>query len=67
MERVTPAPEDEDIWANLVDIVLRKMPVCTTQEEKAQHIELRRNEALQLAAAALHAAGEHVLAENLLS
>lgn len=55
-----------DVWDQYVAVALCKMPVCTTQEEKQQHIELRRNEALQLAAAALRAAGEYSLAENLL-
>lgn len=68
MTRMNPNPSDEQatVWDSCVSAVLRKMPVCTTQEEKAQHIELRRNEALQLAAAALRAAGEYSLAENLL-
>lgn len=56
-----------DVWDQYVAIALCKMPVCTTQEEKDQHLELRRNEALQLAAAALRAAGEYSLAENLIS
>lgn len=56
-----------DVWDQYVAIALCKMPVCTTQEEKDQHLELRRNEALQLAAAALRAAGETSLAENLIS
>lgn len=66
--RMNPNPSDDQatVWDSCVSAVLRKMPVCTTQEEKAQHIELRRNEALQLAAAALRAAGEYSLAENLL-
>ncbi|WP_336043839.1 hypothetical protein [Klebsiella michiganensis] len=68
MTRMNPNPSDDQaaVWDSCVSAVLRKMPVCTTQEEKAQHIELRRNEALQLAAAALRAAGEYSLAENLL-
>lgn len=68
MTRMYPNPSDDQatVWDSCVSAVLRKMPVCTTQEEKAQHIELRRNEALQLAAAALRAAGEYSLAENLL-
>lgn len=68
MTRMNPNPSDDQatVWDSCVSAVLRKMPVCTTQEEKAQHIELRRNEALQLAAAALLAAGEYSLAENLL-
>lgn len=68
MTRMNPNPSDDQatVWDSCVSAVLRKMPVCTTQEEKAQHIQLRRNEALQLAAAALRAAGEYSLAENLL-
>lgn len=68
MTRMNPTQNDDHaaVWDSCVSAVLRKMPVCTTQEEKAQHIELRRNEALQLAAAALRAAGEYSLAENLL-
>lgn len=68
MTRMNPNPSDDQatVWDSCVSAALRKMPVCTTQEEKAQHIELRRNEALQLAAAALRAAGEYSLAENLL-
>ncbi|MGM8462983.1 hypothetical protein ACS6GF_09960 [Enterobacter cloacae] len=68
MTRMNPNTSDDQatVWDSCVSAVLRKMPVYTTQEEKAQHIELRRNEALQLAAAALRAAGEYSLAENLL-
>lgn len=68
MTRMNPNTSDDQatVWDSCISAVLRKMPVCTTQEEKAQHIELRRNEALQLAAAALRAAGEYSLAENLL-
>ena len=68
MTRMNPNPSDDQatVWDSCVSAVLRKMPACTTQEEKAQHIQLRRNEALQLAAAALRAAGEYSLAENLL-
>lgn len=68
MTRMNPNTSDDQatVWDSCVSAVLRKMPVCTTQEEKAQHIELRRNEALQLAAAALRAAGEYSLAANLL-
>ncbi|WP_446919640.1 hypothetical protein [Klebsiella pneumoniae] len=68
MTRMNPNPSDDQatVWDSCVSAVLRKIPVCTTQEEKAQHIELRRNEALQLAAAALRAAGEHIMADNLL-
>lgn len=66
MGRVTPAPEDEDIWANLVDIVLPKV-LATTVEERAEQQKLRAEQALLLAAAALQVAGEHALAENLLS
>ncbi|HCQ7175429.1 TPA: hypothetical protein OL716_002820 [Enterobacter cloacae] len=68
MTRMNPARSDDPatVWDAYVVAALRKMPVCTTQEEKSQHTELRRNEALQLAAAALRAAGEYSLAENLL-
>ncbi|HDH7836104.1 TPA: hypothetical protein PJH80_002760 [Raoultella ornithinolytica] len=55
----------EDIWANLVDIVLPKV-LAYTAEERAEQQKLRAEQALLLAAAALHAAGEHALAENLL-
>lgn len=63
---MTPAPEDEDIWTNLVDIVLPKVLALTVEEREEQQKQ-RAEQALLLAAAALHAAGEHVLAENLLS
>lgn len=65
MERVTPAPEDEDIWANLVDIVLPKV-LAHTVEDREEQQKQRAEQALLLAAAALHAAGEHTLAENLI-
>lgn len=66
MERMTPAPEGEDIWANLVDIVLPKVLALTVEEREEQQKQ-RAEQALLLAAAALHAAGEHSLAENLLN
>ncbi|HIE8960128.1 TPA: hypothetical protein ACXP5Z_002429 [Klebsiella pneumoniae] len=64
MGRVTPA-KDEDIWANLVDIVLPKVLAVTAEEREAQQKQ-RAEQALLLAAAALRAAGEYSLAANLL-
>lgn len=61
----TELSSHEEIWDAYIAVALRKMPVCTTMAEKSFHIEARRQEALQLAAAALRAAGEHALAQNL--
>ena len=55
------------VWDAYVMAALRRIPVCTSPEEKSEHLQKRRNEALHLAAAALRASGEHTLAENLLS
>ena len=65
MKNINPAPESADIWAELVTIVLPRVVVATPEVMKAQKQE-RIDAALKLAAAALRAAGEHTLAENLL-
>lgn len=66
MTRVTPTQESADIWAELVAIVLPRVVVAEPEVMQAQKQE-RIDAALKLAAAALRAAGEHTLAENLLS
>lgn len=58
--------DDAEVWDQYVAIALKKPTVYHSPEHKQQFLEDRRQEALQLAAAALRAAGEHTLAENIL-
>lgn len=56
-----------DSWDGLVDYVLPKVMVTETKEEWERQKQHRQEQALQLAAAALRAAGEFTLADNLLN
>ncbi|MDG0021976.1 hypothetical protein L3496_22870 [Klebsiella pneumoniae] len=66
LDRIHIKPEGINTWSELVDTVLPKVMLCKTAEETQAQRDYRNECALQLAAAALRAAGEHTLAENLL-
>ena len=66
LDRIHTKPEGTNPWPELVDMVLPKVMVCETAEGMQAQRKHRTECALQLAAAALRAAGEHTLAENLL-
>ncbi|HFD2705054.1 TPA: hypothetical protein ACF20T_001263 [Klebsiella pneumoniae] len=67
LDRIYRKPEGMNPWPELVDAVLPKVLVCNTAEEMQEQRDYRTECALQLAAAALRAAGEHTLAENLIN
>ncbi|MDI7397596.1 hypothetical protein QLY43_12980 [Cronobacter dublinensis] len=58
---------EAELWDEFVEYGLSKVLVCNTQEEMQAQRQRRKEEALQIAAAALRAAGEFTLAENLLN
>lgn len=65
MERM-PIPANADIWADLVTQLLPRVLAGDDREVMEEQRKQRTDCALQLAAAALRAAGENILAENLL-
>lgn len=65
MERM-PIPANADIWADLVTQLLPRVLASDDLEVMEEQRKQRTDCALQLAAAALRAAGENILAENLL-
>ncbi|BDI52714.1 TPA: hypothetical protein ACP633_000733 [Escherichia coli] len=67
LDRIHTKPEGTNPWPELVDMVLPKVLACNTAEEMQKQRDYRTECALQLAAAALRAIGEHTLAENLLN
>lgn len=67
LDRIHTKPEGTNPWPELVDMVLPKVMACNTAEEMQEQRNYRTECALQLASAALRAAGEHTLAENLLN
>ncbi|ENN3349214.1 hypothetical protein AB9N91_004356 [Salmonella enterica] len=67
LDRIYTKKEGSNPWPDLVDMVLPKLLVCNTAEDMQAQRDYRTECALQLAAAALRAAGEHTMAENLLN
>ncbi|EJZ0854065.1 TPA: hypothetical protein ACI7LL_000304 [Escherichia coli] len=67
LDRIHTKSEGTNPWPELVDMVLPKVLACNTAEEMQAQRKHRTECALQLAAAALRAAGEFTLADNLLN
>ena len=67
LDRIHTKSEGMNPWPELVDAVLPKVLACNTAEEMQEQRDYRTECALQLATAALRAAGEHTLTENLLN
>ncbi|ENY3788104.1 hypothetical protein L1R96_06835 [Klebsiella pneumoniae] len=68
MERMDPQPQTENgLWDSFVELALPRVMVMDTREEMEEQREEIKRQALLLAAAALRAAGEFTLADNLLN
>lgn len=69
MNRMTTPQQknQQQLWDDFVEMGIAKVLVCNTPEEMQAQRQRRKDEAMQLAAAALRAAGEFTLAENLLN
>ncbi|EFJ2695071.1 TPA: hypothetical protein HJP87_000510 [Escherichia coli] len=67
LDLIHTKPEGTNPWPELVDMVLPKVLACNTAEKMHEQRDYRTECALQLAAAALRAAGEFTLADNLLN